>query len=140
MGQVRVLVADDNETFVKALRAVLADAPVEIVDVAPDGEAAMQLAVSLAPDIVLMDVEMPLLDGIGATLRLRTIGFAAPVIVLTAYDDEAMRKRARDAGADAYVTKEKIASRPRRRDRAARQRARAAVRPRGGFDAPLRYH
>lgn len=75
VGTVRVLIADDRSLFAKTLEALLAGTPgVEVVGIAEDGLDAVGLAVTLCPDVVLMDVEMPHLDGIAATRRLHELG------------------------------------------------------------------
>jgi DNA-binding NarL/FixJ family response regulator len=111
VGTVRVLIADDHSLFAKTLEALLAGTPgVEVVGVAGDGLQAVELAVTLSPDVVLMDVEMPHLDGIAATRRLRDLGLGIPVVVLTASDDPALAEEAHAAGAKGYLTKDRVAS------------------------------
>ncbi len=111
VGTVRVLIADDHSLFAKTLDALLAGTPgIEVVGVAEDGLEAVGLAVSLAPDIVLMDAEMPHLDGLGATRRLRELGLGISVVVLSASDDPTLADAAHAAGAKGYLTKDRIAS------------------------------
>ena len=108
---VRVLIADDHSLFAKTLEALLAGTPeIEVVAIAEDGLEAVGLAATLCPDLVLMDVEMPHLDGIAATRRLRDLGLSIPVIVLTASDDPTLAQQAHEAGAKGYLTKDRIAS------------------------------
>ena len=109
VGTVRVLIADDNSLFAKTLHALLAGTPgVEVVGIADDGLEAVGLAVSLFPDVVLMDVEMPHLDGLRATRRLRELGLGIPVVVLSASEDPALADAAHAAGAKGYLTKDRI--------------------------------
>ena len=109
VGTVRVLIADDHSLFAKTLEALLAGTPgVEVVGIAEDGLEAVGLAVTLSPDVVLMDVEMPHLDGIAATRRLRELGLGIPVVVLSASDDPKLADAAHAAGAKGYLTKDRI--------------------------------
>ena len=109
VSTVRVLIADDHSLFAKTLEALLAGTRgVEVVGVAEDGLEAVGLAVTLSPDVVLMDVEMPHLDGIAATRRLRELGLGIPVVVLTASDDPKLAEAAHAAGAKGYLTKDRI--------------------------------
>jgi DNA-binding NarL/FixJ family response regulator len=106
---VRVLIADDEPLFADALAALLAaDGRVEVVGRAFNGKQAIELARSLDPDVVVMDLSMPGLDGIDATRQL-TAGGSARVLVLTGSEDPADIARARSAGASGYLTKDRIA-------------------------------
>ena len=108
----RVLIADDHSLFAKTLDALLAGTPgIEVVGIADAGLEAVGLAVSLCPDVVLMDVEMPHLDGLGATRRLRELGLGIPVVVLSASDDSTLADAAHAAGAKGYLTKDRIVDR-----------------------------
>jgi len=110
MAPVRVLIADDHRLFVEALEAVLAvDERVTVVGHARDGAEAVRLAAELAPDVVLMDISMPVLDGIDAAAAIRAANGPARVLVLTASNAHADVDRARSAGAAGYVTKDRIA-------------------------------
>jgi two-component system, NarL family, response regulator DesR len=111
VAALRVLIADDHRLFAKTVEALLAGEPdLEVVAVAGDGLEALRLATSLLPDLVLMDVDMPRLDGLTATARLRALLPATAVIVLTSSLDPAHSARAFQAGAAAYVTKDRIAT------------------------------
>ncbi len=81
------------------------EADVEVVGEAGSGEAALRLVRSLSPDVVLMDVEMPGMDGIDVTAALRAAAPQVAVVVLSLYDDARTRARAREAGAAAFVAK-----------------------------------
>jgi DNA-binding NarL/FixJ family response regulator len=81
------------------------DPEVAIVGEADDGVKALGLTRTLDPDVVLMDVEMPGMDGIAATSELRTIAPRSRVVILTLHDDADMQTRARAAGAAAFVGK-----------------------------------
>ena len=108
---VRVLIADDHRLFGQALEAVLGgDERIEVVGYAHDGGQAVELAKNLRPDVTLMDISMPVLDGVEATRQIRSIVPGACVLMLTGSNSRADVDRARKAGAAAYVTKDRIAS------------------------------
>lgn len=110
MASIRVLIADDHSLFAKTLEALLAGSnEIEVVATAADGLEAVAIAATLSPDIVLMDVDMPHLDGLAATRRLRELGLASAVIVLTASADARASREAHEAGAVGYLTKDRIA-------------------------------
>jgi DNA-binding NarL/FixJ family response regulator len=107
----RVLIADDHRLFAQALEAILAsDERIEVVGQAGDGSEAVELARSLGPDVVLMDVSMPVLDGFEATREIRADSEGVRVLMLTGSNSRADVDRSRDAGASGYVTKDRIAS------------------------------
>jgi DNA-binding NarL/FixJ family response regulator len=99
-------VADDHPLMLAALRRVFAaHADLEIVAEVTRGSQVLPAIASSHPDILLLDVRMPELDGIGCLQRLRRRGCDLPVVVLTSYSDEAHLQAARAAGASAYVVK-----------------------------------
>jgi DNA-binding NarL/FixJ family response regulator len=105
----KLLIADDNELFVSALEGLLAnDVSVRVVARAPNGKSAAELAAELRPDVVLMDLSMPLMDGFEATEKILEKSPGIAVVVLTGSDDPADHERARAAGAAGYVTKDRI--------------------------------
>ena len=105
----RVLIADDEPLFVESVQALLAhDARVEVVGTASNGQDAVDLAVALDPDVTLMDISMPMLDGIEATRRIREQLPDACVLVLTGSSIAAEVDRARQAGVAAFLTKDRI--------------------------------
>lgn len=79
----RVVLVDDHRLVREGLRRTLEDAGLEVVGEARDGAEALELAAALTPDVVLMDVSMPVLDGLTATRRLRSRVPSARVVVLT---------------------------------------------------------
>jgi DNA-binding NarL/FixJ family response regulator len=107
----RVLIADDHRLFAEALEAILAtDERIEVVGQAGDGSEAVELARRLGPDVVLMDVSMPVLDGFEATREIRAASDDTLVLMLTGSNSRADVDRSREAGASGYVTKDRIAS------------------------------
>jgi two-component system, NarL family, response regulator LiaR len=103
---VRVLIADDHRLFAESLGLTLEiDDRVELVGTAGNGKEAVRLAQELCPDVVLMDLEMPVLDGIDATREVRRALPECQVVVLTASLAVEDAHRARSAGAAAYLTK-----------------------------------
>jgi DNA-binding NarL/FixJ family response regulator len=102
----RVLIADDNPFFQEALLITLKmDKRIEIAGRAQHGHEAVELASSLHPDVVLMDLDMPVLDGIEATRGVLQVSPGTRVVVLTASSSTDDERRARAAGADAYLRK-----------------------------------
>lgn len=108
---VRVLIADDHDLFVDALRALLeTEQGIDVVATAPNGLEAVERAVELEPEVVLMDVSMPVLDGFEATRAIRKRAPGARVLFVTGSNAEEDLERARDAGASGYISKDRIAA------------------------------
>ena len=106
---IRVLIADDHTLFASAVEAILAaDGRFEVVGLARDGNDAIEQALQKRPDVVLMDISMPILDGFEATRELRTRAPDLPVIMLTGSNAPPDVDRARRSGAAAYLTKDRI--------------------------------
>lgn len=100
----RVVVAEDESLIRLDIVEILRDNGFDVVGEAGDGETAVQLATELRPDLVVMDVKMPVLDGISAAEKLSK-NHIAPVVLLTAFSQKELVERASDAGALAYVVK-----------------------------------
>ena len=100
----RVVIAEDEALIRMDLAEMLAEEGYEVVGQAADGEQAIALAEKLTPDLVVLDVKMPKLDGISAAQRIAEQRIA-PVVMLTAFSQRDLVERARDAGAMAYLVK-----------------------------------
>jgi AmiR/NasT family two-component response regulator len=100
----RAIVAEDEALIRMDVVETLTEAGYEVVGEAADGEQAIKLATELRPDVVVMDVKMPVLDGITAAERIAK-AHVAPVVLLTSFSQTELVERARDAGAMAYVVK-----------------------------------
>jgi DNA-binding NarL/FixJ family response regulator len=102
----RLLLVDDHTLLRQGLRRAVEEAGFDVVGEAGDGEEAVRLAIALQPELVLMDVTMPVLDGIEATRRLRASAPEARVVILTMHGEEDVVDRALRAGAVAYLQKD----------------------------------
>ncbi|MCD1284966.1 MAG: ANTAR domain-containing response regulator [Brevibacterium sp.] len=100
----RVVVAEDEAVIRLDIVEMLREVGYDVVGEAADGESAIRLAEELRPDLVVMDIKMPILDGISAAERIAKARIA-PVVLLTAFSQKELVERARDAGAMAYVVK-----------------------------------
>ena len=102
----RLLLVDDHKLLRQGLRRAVEEAGFDVVGEAGDGEEAVRLATALRPDLVLMDVTMPVLGGIEATRRLRLAAPEARVVILTMHGEEETIDQALRAGASAYLLKD----------------------------------
>jgi two-component system nitrate/nitrite response regulator NarL len=108
---ISVLIADDHQLFAEALQAILMrDRRIEVTGQAHDGYEAVLRARELRPDVILMDISMPVMDGIEATRMIRAERDSARVLMLTGSNSRLDVDRARSAGADGYITKDRIAA------------------------------
>jgi DNA-binding NarL/FixJ family response regulator len=106
MEMIRLLVVDDQPVVRVGLRMRLALEPdIDVVGEAEDGAAALEQAGRLHPNVVLMDIEMPRMDGLAATAALREAAPESAVVILSLYDSAALRAQARLAGAAGFVAK-----------------------------------
>jgi DNA-binding NarL/FixJ family response regulator len=106
MTMTQVLLADDHQLLRQALRRAFEDAGLHVVGEAGDGAEAVRLATELRPDVVVMDVTMPVLDGVEATRRLHDALPEVPIVVLTMHGETALRREAIEAGASGFLTKD----------------------------------
>jgi DNA-binding NarL/FixJ family response regulator len=103
---VKILIADDYNIFREFLKSFVAKMPETCVaGEAADGEEAVKLVCRLRPDLVLMDIEMPWMDGLEATRQIKARSTPTKVAVLSALADEVQSKRAADCGADGFLAK-----------------------------------
>jgi DNA-binding NarL/FixJ family response regulator len=104
---IRVLIVDDHALVRRGLEQLISSAPdLELAGAAADGEEAVRLASELAPDVILMDLSMPLLDGVEATRRIVAAQPDVHVVVLTSFDDQRRILDALGAGATGYLLKD----------------------------------
>ncbi len=106
MNKIRVILADDHSLVREGTKGLLeAEPDIEVVGEASDGEEAVELVANLRPQVVLMDIAMPRVNGIEATRRIKTENPATAVLVLTAYDNDQYIFALLDAGAAGYLLK-----------------------------------
>ncbi|MFC8680180.1 response regulator [Microbacterium ureisolvens] len=107
VATIRVMIVDDHPIVRDGLRGMFAGTTgIEVVAEAADGSRAVDLALALEPDVILMDLRMPRLDGVAAIRRLADLGSRSRVVVLTTYDTEAEVLPAIEAGATGYLLKD----------------------------------
>ena len=115
MEPVRVLLVDDNIIYLRTVNALLANKPeVEVVGCAVSGEEAVEFAEALRPDIVLMDLKMPGIDGFEATRRIKENSASTRVAIVTACCGYEYQHAAEEAGADDFICKDRLTSELRR--------------------------
>jgi two-component system response regulator NreC len=109
MNQIRVLLVDDHTILREGLHALLErESDLQVVGQAEDGRAAVEQARLLKPDVIVMDIAMPLLNGIEATRQIKCLPHEINVIILSMYDDESYIRQALTAGAMGYILKDAI--------------------------------
>jgi DNA-binding NarL/FixJ family response regulator len=110
-GQTRVLLVDDDRLFAESVAVTLGrDGRIDVVGIAADGAEAIDLAEQLEPDLVLMDIAMPGLDGIAATRAIRERSPATRVVMLTASTGRSDEEGSGEAGAIGYLRKSELSS------------------------------
>ena len=125
---IRVVVADDSVSFREALVTFLTGLPaLSVVGQASDGHEAVEMAGQLSPDVVIIDVVMPKMDGIAATRALKRLQSPPRVIVCTLVEDQVLHEMALAAGADAFLPKRQMVHRIERLVHAPRRPARRSA-------------
>src|SRR3954447_25572893 len=104
MSKTRVLIADDHQIVAEGLRGLL-EPEFELVGIVADGREMLAAAAALQPDVIVLDITMPTLNGIEAAAQLRATGSAAKLVFLTMHRDAAYAARVLDAGASGFVLK-----------------------------------
>lgn len=107
---IRVVLADDHHLVRQGIRSILEHAEdVEVVAEAADGHEAIQLVRQLQPDVIVLDIAMPLLNGIQVTEQIRSLGLATRVVILSMYGDDTLVRRVLRQGAFGYLLKRSVA-------------------------------
>ena len=111
MAQIQVLLVDDSAEFLDSIARFLGlGAALQIVGVATSGSAAIEQAAALKPDLVLMDLAMPGMNGLEATRQLKAAAAPPRVVIMTLHDNVEYREAARAAAADGFISKSAIRS------------------------------
>ena len=104
MSQIRIVIADDESIIRMDLKALLEEMGFSVVGEAADGQKALELTRSLKPDVAILDIKMPVMDGLDAA-KIISEEKIAPVVLLTAYSQKDLVERAKEAGVFAYLVK-----------------------------------
>lgn len=108
---IRILIVDDHEVVRKSVRAMLEREPdMQVVGTAVDGLEAVHLAQTINPDIIIMDVSMPELDGIRAAAKIKALGITAQIIMLSMHHNSTLVQQARKEGVAGYILKQQANS------------------------------
>ncbi len=109
MDRIRVLLADDHEAMLDRVAGLLAT-ECEVIGTVTDGQQALEAAQDLKPDVLVLDISMPVMNGIETAHCLKKAGVEARIVFLTVHDDPDFAREALEAGALGYVIKPRIAS------------------------------
>ncbi len=104
-----MLIVDDDRAFRTELRRLMVPEYAEVME-AEDGEEALRIAQAVRPDIILMDITLPRMDGLEATRRVKAVRAETKILILTVHDEQAYRRAAEESGADAFLTKKNVAA------------------------------
>ena len=110
LSKLRVILADDNRQVVEYVRGILSANGCEIIGTAADGQSAVDAAAQLLPDIVILDISMPVMNGIRAAKRVLELNLPIKIVFLTANNDPDICRAAMETGACCYVLKPRMAS------------------------------
>jgi two-component system, NarL family, nitrate/nitrite response regulator NarL len=106
----RVVIADDHDVVRKGVRSILESrSDVNVVGEASNGKEALQQAVELKPDLIVLDVSMPVMDGISAAKEIKKVLPATPILILSMHSGREMVRAAQSAGAQGFITKTDVA-------------------------------
>ncbi len=109
LNRIRVLLADDHEDLLRTVASMLVS-EFEVVGTVKDGQALLDAAEQLKPDVLVVDISMPIVNGIEAVQRLKESGFQTQVVFLTVHEDTAYVRAALATGARGYIVKPRLAS------------------------------
>lgn len=110
MEKIRILIADDHTILRDGIRSLLSDVPeFQVIGEADDGHTAVQMACELEPDVILLDIAMPVLNGLEATRQIRRYAPRVKVLILTMHENEEYIRQALAAGAMGYILKDAAA-------------------------------
>jgi two-component system nitrate/nitrite response regulator NarL len=109
LDRIRVLLADDHEAMLDRVARMLAT-ECDVVGTVTDGQQALDAAMELKPDVLVLDISMPVMTGIETTRRLKKAGAETHIVFLSMYDDPDIVREALEAGAVGYVTKQHLTS------------------------------
>ncbi len=109
MNRIRVLLADDHEELLRTVASMLVS-EFEVVGTVKDGQALLDAAEQLKPDVLVVDISMPIMNGIEAVQRLKESGSQTQVVFLTVHEDTAYVRAALATGARGYIVKPRLAS------------------------------
>jgi len=105
MARPRIVLADDHEVIRRGIRSLLDGASLEVCGEASNGQEAIEKVLSLKPDLVVMDVSMPVMNGIEATRQIRSVSPSTKVVIFSMHDSPQITSAAKAAGAAACLTK-----------------------------------
>ncbi len=106
MKCIKIIIADDHTLFINGLRLLLKDEPgIEIIDVADNGKELLEIMTKQQPDLVLLDINMPLLNGIDAARLIRQQYSSVKLVILSTYNEAHLVDKARQAGVNGYLLK-----------------------------------
>lgn len=110
-NSIKVILADDHRHVLNSIAALLEQLPnIKVVAKAENGEKALALAQSIQPDVVILDIDMPKLNGLQVSARLRSLEPEVKILILTIYDEASIVRAAFNQGANGYVLKNRVAS------------------------------